>query len=55
LYWGELAVFIALAWLLGRWSKSPLKFHEWLLLGLGLSTQSWWVFSFTAAWLIAMR
>ncbi len=55
LYWGELAVFIALAWLLGRWKHSPLKFHEWLLLGLGLSTQSWWVFSFTAAWLIVMR
>ena len=55
LYWGELAVFIALAWLLGRWKHSPLKFHQWLLLGLGLSTQSWWVFSFTAAWLIAMR
>jgi len=55
LYWGELAVFIALAWLLGRWKHSPLKFHQWLLLGLGLSTQSWWVFSFTAAWLLAMR
>jgi hypothetical protein len=55
LYWGELAVFIALAWLLGRWTKSPLKFHQWLLLGLGLSTQSWWVFSLTAAWLIVMR
>jgi hypothetical protein len=55
LYWGELAVFIAIAWFLGRWKHSPLKFHEWLLLGLGLSTQSWWVFSFTAAWLFTMR
>jgi len=55
LYWGELAVFIAVAWLLGRWKDSPLKFHEWLLLGLGLSTQSWWVFSFTATWLLIMR
>jgi hypothetical protein len=55
LYWGELVVFIAIAWLLGRWQQSPLRFHEWLLLGLGLSTQSWWVFSFTAAWLLAMR
>jgi hypothetical protein len=55
LYWGELAVFIAIAWLLGRWSRSPLRFTEWLLLGLGLSTQSWWVFTFTAAWLIVMR
>ncbi len=55
LYWGELAVFIALAWLLGRWSYSPLRFHQWLLLGLGLSTQSWFVFALVAAWLFAMR
>jgi hypothetical protein len=55
LYWGELVVFIAVAWLLGRWSRSPLRFTEWLLLGLGLSTQSWAVFCLTAAWLIAMR
>ncbi len=55
LYWGELVVFIAVAWLLGRWRHSPLRFTEWLLLGLGLSTQSWFVFSLTAAWLVAMR
>ncbi len=55
LYWGELAVFIGIAWLLGRWPRSPLRFSEWLLLGLGLSTQSWWVFTITALWLIAMK
>jgi hypothetical protein len=55
LYWGELLVFIAVAWLLGRWASSPLRFLEWLLLGLGLSTQSWFVFAFVAVWLIAMR
>ncbi len=55
LYWGELVVFIGVAWLLGRWARSPLKFHEWLLLGLGLSTQSWFVFALTAAWLITLR
>jgi hypothetical protein len=55
LYWGELVVFIGVAWLLGRWRQSPLRFTEWLLLGLGLSTQSWFVFSLTAAWLVAMR
>jgi len=55
LYWGELVVFIGVAWLLGRWSYSPLRFHHWLLLGLGLSTQSWWVFALTSAWLFAMR
>jgi hypothetical protein len=55
LYWGELVVFIAVAWLLGHWSRSPLRFTDWLLLGLGLSTQSWFVFCLTAVWLIAMR
>jgi hypothetical protein len=55
LYWGELVVFIGVAWLLGRWTKSPLRFLDWLLLGLGLSTQSWFVFSLTAAWLLVMR
>jgi hypothetical protein len=55
LYWGELVVFIGMAWLLSRWSWSPLKFWEWLLLGLGLSTQSWFVFGLTAAWLLVMR
>jgi len=55
LYWGELVVFIGVAWLLGRWRKSPLTFVQWLLLGLGLSTQSWLVFSITAAWLLIMR
>jgi hypothetical protein len=48
-------VFIAVAWLLGRMQRSPLTFTEWLLLGLGLSTQSWLVFAWTAAWLFAMR
>jgi hypothetical protein len=55
LYWGELIVFIGVAWLLGRWSKSPLRFLDWLLLGLGLSTQSWFVFSLTAVWLLLLR
>ncbi|MCS6947298.1 MAG: hypothetical protein NZM12_06755, partial [Steroidobacteraceae bacterium] len=55
LYWGELIVFLATAWLLGRWPRSPLKFHEWLLLGLGLSTLSWAVFVVVALWLLALR
>jgi len=55
LYWAELALFIVIAWLLGRWSHSPLSFTEWLLLGLGLSTQSWVVFTLTAIWLLLVR
>jgi hypothetical protein len=55
LYWGEVIVFVLIAWLLSRWAHSPLRFHEWLLLGLGLSTQSWFAFVTTAIWLALMR
>ncbi|MGH8314313.1 MAG: hypothetical protein ACRETU_04085, partial [Steroidobacterales bacterium] len=55
LYWGELVVFLAVATLLGRWRHSPLRVHEWLLLGLGLSTLSWFVFVLVAGWLFAFR
>jgi hypothetical protein len=55
LYWPELIVFLAVAWLLGKWKYSPLRTHEWLLLGLGLSTLSWWVFLLVALWLFALR
>jgi hypothetical protein len=40
-YWGELVVFIAIAWLIGRSRLTPLPTRDWLLLGLGLSTFSW--------------
>ena len=45
----------AIAWLLGRWRHSPLRTHEWLLLGFGLSTRSWVVLVLVALWLFAMR
>ena len=54
-YWGELLVFVLTALLLGRSARSPLRTHEWLLLGFGLSTQSWSVFALMAAWFFAMR
>lgn len=54
-YWGELVIFIAVAVLLGRWSRSPLRTHEWLLLGLGLSTRSWAVLAVVAIWLFVLR
>jgi hypothetical protein len=44
LYWGELVVFIAVAWLIGHSRLTPLPVQDWLLLGLGLSTFSWSVF-----------
>ncbi len=55
LYWGELLVFIVVAVLISRSGHSPLKMHEWLLLGVGLSTFSWVVLLLFAAWQFAMR
>jgi len=55
LYWGELLVFIAIAVLLGRFTESPLRTHDWLLLGLGLSTFSWGVLLMFAVWIFAMQ
>jgi hypothetical protein len=55
LYWGELAVFAVLAVLLGRSRRTPLRTHEWLLLGLGLSTFSWFVLLLVVVWMAAVR
>jgi hypothetical protein len=55
LYWGEVILFIAIALLVGRWRGSPLRTHDWLFLGLGLSTFSWWVLLVFAAWLLALE
>jgi hypothetical protein len=55
LYWGELIVFLLLAVTLGRAPRAPLRSHEWLILGLGLSTFSWSALLLFAAWIYAMR
>jgi hypothetical protein len=55
LYWAELAVFVVLALLLGRVARSPLATHEWLLVGLGLSTFSWGVLLLFALWVFAFE
>jgi hypothetical protein len=55
LYWGELAVFAVLALTLGRSGSTPLRTHEWLLLGLGLSTFSWFVLLLVFLWMMAIR
>ncbi|NIM33360.1 MAG: hypothetical protein GTN60_18780, partial [Pseudomonas stutzeri] len=39
---------------LGRLRQSPFKVHEWLLLGLGLSTFAWPVLILFAAWAFVM-
>jgi hypothetical protein len=55
LYWGELAVFVVLALTLGRSRATPLRTHEWLLLGLGLSTFSWFVLLLVVVWMMAIH
>jgi hypothetical protein len=55
LYWGELVFFTVFALVLGRNRYTPLRVHEWLLLGLGLSTFSWSVLLLVVLWMFAMR
>jgi hypothetical protein len=52
LYWPQLIVLLIVAWLLARHAPTPLRFHQWLLLGLGFSTMAWTGFALVAAWLI---
>jgi hypothetical protein len=54
LYWPELVVFALAAFILARFKWSPLRVHEWLLLGLGLSTFAWPVLLLFAAWAFTM-
>jgi hypothetical protein len=54
LYWSELAALVLFAFLLSRISWTPLRFHHWLLLGLGFSTFSWPVAALVALWLVAV-
>ena len=55
LHWSELAVFLLMAVLVGRWPFSPLRTHEWIVLGLGLSMLSWGVLALVAAWQFALQ
>jgi hypothetical protein len=54
LYWPELVAFVLAAVLLGRLAASPLRTHEWLLLGLGLSTFAWLTLLLFAVWAFAL-
>jgi hypothetical protein len=54
LYWGELVLFAFAAVLLGKWRGLPLRTRDWLFLGLGLSTFSWWVLLVLVTWLFAL-
>ncbi len=54
LYWSELLVFAVAAFVLGRLAWSPLRTHEWLLVGLGLSSFAWPTLLLFAVWAFAM-
>jgi len=54
LYWSALVVMVLAAFGLSRWRASPLRFHEWVLLGIGFSTFSWLPLLLVAAWLFAI-
>lgn len=54
LYWGELAVMLLAAFGLSRLGHTPLRFHHWLLLGLGFSTLSWFAAALVTVWLLVL-
>ena len=53
LYWPELIALILASLILGRLRTTPLRTHDWLLLGLGFSTSFWLAFAVVAVWLVA--
>ncbi|NVJ59960.1 MAG: hypothetical protein HWE27_06190 [Gammaproteobacteria bacterium] len=55
IYWGELLAFLLLAVILWRTKVLPIPASHWLILGLGLSMQSWWLLVVFSAWLIALE
>ncbi|TCT20709.1 hypothetical protein [Thiobaca trueperi] len=54
LFWGVLLVIAGLAAALGRSRLTPLRTHDWFLLGIGLSLSQVWVVLLVAGWLFAL-
>ncbi|MBK1644046.1 hypothetical protein CKO25_05125 [Thiocapsa imhoffii] len=54
LFWGVLLVLVGLALVLGRSRLTPLRMHDWLLLGIGLSLAHLWVVLLVIGWLFAL-
>lgn len=54
LFWGSLLVLIGLAGGLSRVRLTPLRFHDWLLLGIGLMLAQVWVVLLVGGWLLAL-
>ncbi|MBB5207783.1 hypothetical protein [Chiayiivirga flava] len=54
LFWSGLAAMLLVAFVLARIGGTPLRLHDWLLLGLGFSALSWWPAMLVAAWLFVI-
>ncbi|SDX88858.1 hypothetical protein SAMN05421644_1182 [Allochromatium warmingii] len=54
LFWGLLIVLIAVALLLGRVQLTPLRWYDWLLLGIGLALSEVVVAVLIGGWLFAL-
>ncbi|WP_266180934.1 hypothetical protein [Dyella humicola] len=54
MYWSQLIVLLLAAWLLSRHAPTPLRFHQWLLLGLGFSAFAWGAYALVVVWLILL-
>ncbi|WP_266168499.1 hypothetical protein [Dyella subtropica] len=54
LYWSQLVVLLLAALLLARFAPTPLRFHHWLLLGLGFSAFAWSAYALVVTWLILL-
>lgn len=54
MYWSQLIVLLFAAWLLARYAPTPLKWYQWLLLGLGFSAFAWGAYAMVVAWLIVL-
>lgn len=54
LFWSLLAIIVLLAVGLSRISFTPLRFHHWLLLGIGLTQIPLWMAFIVVGWLLAL-
>ncbi|MTW20626.1 hypothetical protein [Allochromatium palmeri] len=54
LFWGLFVVLAGLALVLGRVRLTPLRWYDWLLLGLGLALSEVWVALLIGGWLFAL-
>ncbi|MGB5854173.1 MAG: hypothetical protein WBH20_02760 [Oceanisphaera sp.] len=54
LFWSLLAIIVLLAFGLSRIRCTPLRFHHWLLLGIGLTQIPLWMAFIVVGWLLAL-